>query len=55
MIEKMCEVCKKHGVPLPKYKIHLGDIMVKFISLLSVKATVAVLFKTKTVFTVYLL
>lgn len=30
-IEKICESCKKHGVPLPEYKIHLEDIMVKFI------------------------
>lgn len=29
-IEKICEACKKHGVPLPEYKIHLEDIMVKF-------------------------
>ena len=29
-IEKICEACKKHGVPLPEYKIHLEDIMVRF-------------------------
>lgn len=36
-IEKICEACKKHGVPLPEYKIHLEDIMVKFTPLLSSK------------------
>lgn len=36
-IEKICEACKKHGVPLPEYKIHLEDIMVKFTPLLSAK------------------
>ncbi len=29
-IEKICETCKKHGVPMPEYTLHLEDIMVKF-------------------------
>lgn len=29
-IEKICEACKKHGVPMPEYTLHLEDIMVKF-------------------------
>lgn len=29
-IEKICEACKKHGVPMPEYILHLEDIMVKF-------------------------
>ena len=29
-IEKICEACKKHGVPIPEYTLHLEDIMVKF-------------------------
>ena len=32
-IEKICEVCKEHGVPVPEYTLHLEDIMVKFVSL----------------------
>lgn len=36
-IEKICEACKKHGVPLPEYKIHLEDIMIKFTPLMSAK------------------
>ena len=33
-IEKICEACEKHGVPMPEYTLHLEDIMVK----LSLKA-----------------
>ena len=29
-IEKICEACKSHGVPMPEYTLHLEDIMVKF-------------------------
>lgn len=29
-IEKICEACKKHGVPDPEYMLHPGDIMIKF-------------------------
>ncbi len=29
-IEKICEACKKYGVPMPEYTLHLEDIMVKF-------------------------
>lgn len=29
-IEKICEACKKHGVPNPEYILHPGDIMIKF-------------------------
>lgn len=29
-IEKICEACKIHGVPMPEYTLHLEDIMVKF-------------------------
>lgn len=29
-IEKICEACKKHGVPMPEYTLHLEDVMVKF-------------------------
>lgn len=29
-IEKICEACKKHGVPDPEYILHPGDIMIKF-------------------------
>lgn len=29
-IEKICEACKEHGVPMPEYTLHLEDIMVKF-------------------------
>lgn len=32
-IEKICEACKSHGVPMPEYTLHLEDIMVKFTSL----------------------
>ena len=32
-IEKICEACKIHGVPMPEYTLHLEDIMVKFTSL----------------------
>lgn len=28
-IEKICEACVKHGVPMPEYTLHLEDIMVK--------------------------
>lgn len=33
-IEKICEACKKHGVPNPEYMLHPGDIMIKFTPLL---------------------
>ena len=36
-IEKICEACKKHGVPMPEYTLHLEDIMVKFTPHISVK------------------
>lgn len=36
-IEKICEACKKHGVPMPEYTLHLEDIMVKFTPLMDVK------------------
>lgn len=36
-IEKICEACKKHGVSLPEYKLHLEDIMIKFTPLMSTK------------------
>lgn len=29
-IEKICEACKQHGVPIPEYTLHLEDIMIKF-------------------------
>ena len=29
-IEKICEACEKHGVPLPEYVLHPEDIMVTF-------------------------
>lgn len=29
-IEKICEACKKHGVPMSEYTLHLEDVMVKF-------------------------
>ncbi len=32
-IEKICEACKSHGVPMPEYTLHVEDIMVKFIPL----------------------
>ena len=36
-IEKICEACKKHGVPMPEYTLHLEDIMVKFTPLMVAK------------------
>ena len=36
-IEKICETCKKHGVPMPEYTLHLEDIMVKFTPYMGVK------------------
>lgn len=36
-IEKICEACKKHGVPMPEYTLHLEDIMVKFTPLMGAK------------------
>ena len=36
-IEKICEACKKHGVPMPEYTLHLEDIMVKFTPLIGAK------------------
>ena len=36
-IEKICEACKKHGVPMPEYTLHLEDIMVKFTPHISLK------------------
>ena len=36
-IEKICEACKKHGVPMPEYTLHLEDIMVKFTPLMDGK------------------
>lgn len=32
-IQKICEACKDNGNPMPEYKLHPGDIMVKFIAL----------------------
>lgn len=29
-IEKICEACNKHGVPIPQYVLHPEDIMIKF-------------------------
>lgn len=29
-IEKICDACRKDGIPQPKYTIHTGDIMIKF-------------------------
>lgn len=29
-IEKICDACRKDGVPQPEYTIHPGDIMIKF-------------------------
>ncbi len=29
-IEKICEACEKHGVPMPEYTLHLEDIKVKY-------------------------
>ena len=29
-IEKICEACEKHGVPLPEYVLHPEDIMMTF-------------------------
>lgn len=34
---KICETCKKHGVPMPEYTLHLEDIMVKFTPYMGVK------------------
>lgn len=36
-IEKICEACKKHGVLMPEYTLHLEDIMVKFTPLIGAK------------------
>jgi len=36
-IEKICEACKSHGVPMPEYTLHLEDIMVKFTPLIQSK------------------
>lgn len=33
-IEKICEECKSHGVPIPDYTLHQEDITVKFTPLL---------------------
>ena len=36
-IEKICEACEKHGVPMPEYTLHPEDIMIKFTALQNVK------------------
>jgi len=36
-IEKICEACKKHGVPMPEYTLHPEDIMIKFTALQNAK------------------
>lgn len=36
-IEKICEACKKYGVAMPEYTLHLEDIMVKFTPLVQSK------------------
>lgn len=36
-IEKICEACKKYGVAIPEYTLHLEDIMVKFTPLVQSK------------------
>lgn len=36
-IEKICEACKKRGVPMPEYTFHLEYIMVKFTPLMGAK------------------
>lgn len=36
-IEKICEACEKHGVPMPEYTLHPEDIMIKFTSLHNAK------------------
>ena len=36
-IEKICEACKNHGIPMPEYTLHLEDIMVKLTPLTQFK------------------
>jgi len=36
-IEKICEACEKHGVPMPEYTLHPEDIMIKFTALQNAK------------------
>ena len=36
-IEKICEACEKHGVPMPEYTLHPEDIMIKFTALYKAK------------------
>ena len=38
-IEKICEVCKEHGVPVPEYTLHLEDIMIKFTPIMEPKVS----------------
>ncbi len=38
-IEKICEACKKYGMAMPEYTLHLEDIMVKFTPLVQSKVT----------------
>ena len=38
-IEKICEACKKHGVPMPEYTLHLEDIMIKFTPIMEPKVS----------------
>lgn len=36
-IQKICEACRKHGIPEPEYSVLGGDIAVKFTGLQSSK------------------
>lgn len=37
-IQKICEACRRHGIPVPEYTVLGGDITVKFTALKSAKA-----------------